>query len=183
MNLLPIEDQILLKKQYRRKVFVFLGFIVLFLAAANLILIIPAFLFLKTNGENLRNQLEIADQSPVFFRFSDMSRSLERLNSEIEFLEKQKQETRALTPALKKIVNLKTDEVSINFILFEKKKESSRTQADKITFRGNADTRSALLQFIKNLEKEESFLEVKSPPSNLLKEKGIDYSLNIFLKN
>ena len=130
----------------------------------------------------MRKQLEIASQSPVFLSFSDMSASLEKLNSEIEFLEKQKQETRALIPVLKKIINLKTDEVSIDFILFEKKKESSRTQADKINFRGGAGTRAALLQFIKNLEKEESFLEVQSPPSNLLKEKDVDYSLNIFLR-
>ena len=178
MNFLPRKSQILFKKQYKRKVFVFLAAIILFLLAVNLILLFPSYLFLKTDILNLKRQLEIASQSPVSRRFEETRNALEKLNSEIDFLNATNAGVKSAAPLLKKITDLQKktiENISIDFISFEKKE-------NKITLQGAAETRTVLLQFINSLENEDSFFKIQSPPSNLLKEKNINYSLNIFLK-
>lgn len=191
MNFLPFKNQVLLKREYKQKFFIALGFVVLFLFAINLILIPPSYIFLKARGENLKKQLEFISQSPIFFRFSELNDSLKSLNSAVSFLKEQKEETRIIAPLLKKIVESMPKEttvkVSINFISFERGgpptgNDSSTAKTDKIIVQGNAETRTALLNFIKNLKQNSNLWEIQSPPSNLLKEKNIDYTLNIFLK-
>lgn len=178
MNFLPIKNRILIRKEYKQKALLILGFVVLFLFALNLILILPSFIFLKEKGENLKKQHEFVSQSPIFIRFSELDDSLKNLNLNISFLKEQKEKTRIIAPLLKKIVESKPEktagEISINFI--------SLSESDKIIVQGRAETRIALLNFIKNLKQNANLWEIQSPPSNLLKEKNIDYTLNIFLK-
>ena len=184
MNFFPIENQILLKRRYRQKVLIFFGFIIFSLIFINLILIAPSYFFLKISGENLKKQSEIINQSPVFLRFAEIENSFKNLNLDIIFLENRGKEIRFLAPLLEKIINEKLKkaaaDISVNFISFALGNENAYKQADKIIIQGNAKTRIDLLKFVKNLEKEGGFLEIQSPPSNLLKEKDIDYTLNIF---
>ena len=178
MNFLPIETQTLFKKQYKRKVFIFFAAIVLFLLIVNLVLLFPSHIFLKTSVLDVKRQLEIANQNSVFIRFKETQIALEKLNAETDFLNTKKNEIRNIAPLFKKITDLKkeaTEDISINFMSFEKKK-------NKIALQGEAETRASLLKFINSLENKDDFLKIKSPPSNLLKENNINYSLDIFLK-
>lgn len=78
------------------------------------------------------------------------------------------------------VVEKKDKRVMIRSFLYESK-QSDKGTAAVVTLGGTADTRDALIAYVNRLKQVERFAQVYSPISNLVKDKNIDYTIQISL--
>lgn len=175
MNFLPLEDQILIKKQYKAKFFIFLGILIFILAFINLIFIFPSYTILKIKNEGLKKQLEIININPEFKNLSDIEFSLKKIRDDVNFLKDSGKKNFIFSDILKEITNLKENSISITSISFDSFNNS-------VSILGNAAARDDLIFFVKKIKDSGKFETVEFPPSNILKNKNIDYSIKAVLK-
>lgn len=173
MNFLPIDEQIKIKKRYKKRFFLFLAFALFLSALINLTLLFPSYIFLKIKNNDLKQELGILRADSIFLKSENMNGSLNVLDKNIQFLKTEKKEIVDFSEILREIIKLKNNGISITSISFEK---------DKIILLGNGKTREALLSFIQNLKENGIFKTVDSPASNLLKKENIDFIITVFLK-
>lgn len=175
MNFLPLEDQILIKKQYKAKFFIFLGILIFILAFINLIFIFPSYAILKIKNEGLKKQLEIININPEFKNLSDIEFSLKKIRDDVNFLKNSDEKNFIFSDILKEITNLKENSISITSISFD-------SSSNSVSILGNAAARDDLILFVKKIKDSGKFETVELPPSNILKNKNIDYSIKSVLK-
>lgn len=175
MNFLPSEDQIIIKKQYKFKFIFFLGIIVSFLAFINLIFIFPSYIFLKIKNEDFKKQFGVISISPEFRSLSDTELSLKKINDDIDFLKSSSDKSFIFSDILKEIIGLKENGISVTSISFDNSDKS-------FSILGNASARVDLMLFVKKIKDSGKFKIVEFPPSNILKNEDIDYSIKAVLK-
>lgn len=174
MNFLPIDEQIKIKKIYKKRFFLFLAFAVFVAALINLILVFPSYIFLKVKNNDFKQEFHAVRDDSIFLKSEKMNGFLNDLDKNIKFLKTEEKEVVEFSGILKEIIKLKNSGVFISSISFEK---------DKIVLLGNAKTREALLLFIQNLKKEDAiFKSVDSPASNLLRKENVNFIISVFLK-
>lgn len=175
MNFLPPEDQIIIKRQYKFKFIFFLGIIISFLAFVNLIFIFPSYIFLKIKNEDFKKQFGIISASREFKSLSDTESSLKKINDDIDFLKNSGDKSFIFSNLLKEITDLKESGISITSISFDNSDKS-------FSILGNAGARDDLMLFVKKIKDSGKFETVEFPPSNILKNEDIDYSIKAVLK-
>lgn len=173
MNFLPFEEQIKIKKIYKKKFFILLVFTIFFVSLINLILIFPSYVFLKIKNNGLKNDIKILLTDSNFLKSNDMNDSLKDLALNIPFLKTAEKEVIEFSDILKEIIKLKNSSISLSSVFFEK---------DKITLLGKSKNREKLLLFVQNLKENIFFKNVEYPASNLLRKENIDFTLTVFLK-
>ncbi len=77
-------------------------------------------------------------------------------------------------------MKLRPVQISVREISYER---ASKTNPERVTLKGRAQTRSELLRFQKNLESSGLFKKVHSPISNLLQEVDLGFSLVLDLES
>lgn len=184
MNFLPLKDQIEIKKQYRKRFFLILGFLFFSIAVINFLLIAPFYLFLSKENKDLKKQALADLNGGTFIKQKDMEASLKNISAGTDFLKKLDKNPINLSHFIYEIVdkmNDKTNGVSIESMNFENS-GSAGGSINKIVLRGKAKTRNDFLVFLTNLKNTEDFKEIISPPQNILKNENIDYQINLLLK-
>lgn len=171
-NLLPKTKKDIIYREYRIRLTVvglWLLFVVLIFSS---ILLVPSLL--------LSSEKERAAQE----RFAALSKSLERsgetdLNSVLNEVKSRLVLLRNEAPRmflhelLMLIVSVKTDRISLTNFSFIKSADERR----EIAISGISENRSALLSFIKALERTELFEKVDAPISNFVKDTDINFEI------
>ena len=173
MNFLPIDEQIKIKKIYKKRFFLILSFALFLASLINLILVFPSYIFLKVKNNDLKQGFNALRADSIFLKSEKMEDSLKSLDKNIKFLKTGEKEVVEFSEILKEIIKLKNTKISLSSIFFEK---------DKIILLGNGKTREALLLFIQNLKESGIFKTVDSPASNLLRKEDINFTITVFLK-
>lgn len=173
MNFLPIDEQIKIKKIFKKRFFLLLAFALFLAALINLILAFPSYIFLKIKNNDLKQGFNALRADSIFLKSKKMEDSLKYLDKNIKFLKTGEKEVVEFSEILKEIIKLKNSGISLSSISFEK---------DKIVLLGNGKTRDALLLFIQNLKESGIFKTVDSPASNLLRKENISFTITVFFK-
>ena len=187
MNLLPEENKILFKKYYLRRLFVVFVFLFFSAVFAGIIVLIPTHLLISSHKNDL------SAESAAYFKKDAKSTDnattleIEKLNNWLDFLEKTENDKK-LNVIFKNIFDKKNSGVKITSFSYEKGnvskiKDKISTDDDKISLYGKARKREDLLIFEGQLKKEWGDQKVVSPVSNLINEKGLDFSLILYIQN
>lgn len=179
MNLLPPEIKSKVEKERQRRFIVVLG---VFAAAAfliSIILLLPSFFMFSFQEKYLKNQLDVIKQSSEVKKAGEIGKIVEELNKKSELILRAKAESRPTSSHLPRIVELKPAGISLNTFNFARNKEKGIRE---FSLQGKAESRSALLEFVKKLEASQDFSKVVSPVSNLLAERNFNFSLILELK-
>jgi hypothetical protein len=179
MNLLPIEDQLIFKKEFKKKAILIAGLFIFFAEIVFLILLLPSYIFLTVKAENFNRELAIINRSPVFKRVEEIKYEMSDLNSKINLFLEQKKDIKDISAVFKNLVSVKPLGVTINFLDY--KKQDKKNARDTVLVRGEAASRKIFLDFLEKLKKDKNIMDINSPVSNLLKESDIKFSFTIFL--
>lgn len=171
MNFLPEEDKKMIRKECWRRFFVVAGPFSFLAFLIGILLLFPSYVLLKSGESDLVRQVAISEERLKRSQTGEVTPLVKDLNAKISFLEKERKTIEEKNPAIKNILEEKPPEVKINNLFLDKK---------RIVIQGFSSTRSGLLLFIDNLKKK-GFEKTESPIANIIKEKDIEFSINIEL--
>ena len=174
MNLLPPEEQKELGRERLRRFLVVSGLAVSLVFFSGAILMLPAYLALEFRRAGLERNLSISKKAPLAGEVGAIEAGIRDLNFKLELWGESAPERRQVAGPVDRILKLAPAAVSVRSIFYE---ASSKTNPERVTLKGKAGNRAALLGFADALEKSGIFKEVHSPVSNLLKEVDVDFSL------
>lgn len=172
INLLPIENKVLVKKEYLKRLVAVFGLFSLAVASVAVLLLV-FLLFLadkekKDYGEYFtleQKHLSSKGEEEVIPFVSDV-------NSKVKIFEENQKMEKKAGEIIKTIIETKTKGISINYFSLN---------GGNISFSGTARTRKELLSFVENLKKEPIFKKIDSPISNFLKENDVMFNISINL--
>jgi len=172
MNFLPEENKIIIKKEYFRRISLILGLFFLFLILTSTLFLFSILILLKDQQESFRRQLEFSEERLAKNEARDILPLIKDLNDKIFLLQSSQKNAVEKSAIIKNILSRKPEKITIKGFLFDK---------NKISIQGFSDTRDNMLGFINSLKEEQTFKKVELPISSLLKERDIEFSLNIEL--
>ncbi len=177
LNILPREQKIILRKEYRlRRIAVWLGLVLVSLAV-SLVLLVPSYFIYRVKAGDVRGELERSRKV--------LEADLQTGESAAEVAEalKNVEELKPFTPrtsvySLMRIFEGKPQTIRILDITFLAKAVDKPT----IVLRGIAADRESLTTFSRALESRSEFGSIDLPVSNFAKERNIDFSMTITVK-
>ncbi|MDP3784870.1 MAG: hypothetical protein Q8R12_02235 [bacterium] len=174
LNLLPPEEKIMVGRERLRRFIVVFGVVggaVLFL---GVILMFPSYVALMFRRLDLTRELNLSRKAPLLSEVDQIEKSIKNFNQKLLLYEKGAKNLNPISKIEEQILKLRPSAISIRTLLYE---NASKTNPERISIKGRAQTRSELLRFQKNLESSGLFKTVHSPISNLLQEADLEFSL------
>ncbi|MEK7575485.1 MAG: hypothetical protein AAB491_00150 [Patescibacteria group bacterium] len=183
MNLLPLENKIMIKKEYLRRVFVLFGTFFSLVVFSGILLILPTFYLLNNMKDDYEKQLSSYKERMDSVNSSGTFKIVSDLNKKINILKKE-QVNLALNLVIEKIINYKNNniiikKISYEKVLFKEKDKKDVIVKEKIKIDGFSLTRSDFLNFLNLIKEDKDFSNVNSPVSNLLKVNNVDFSITL----
>lgn len=175
INLLPIEDQLDIKKKHEQRLSFVIAFFILVLMVTASILLSPIFFLLFTQEKLATSQLETVNERLAIQEAGDIYAELEKLNFEISLFEENQIKIVAPSLFFKLILENKPIGVKLQSLKYENNGQKT------VVLRGISDTRANFLIFKNNLEQQRQAKKVISPVSNLLKNNDVNFVINIEL--
>ena len=174
LNLLPPEEKVMVgRERLRRFVIVFgvIGGAVLFLGVT---LMFPSYISLAFRRLDLTRELNLSRKAPLLSEVDQIENSIRDFNKKLLLYEKGAGASNPVSSIEEQVLKLRPRAVSVRTVSYE---SASKTNPERISVKGRAQTRSELLRFQKNLESSGLFKKVHSPISNLLREIDLEFSL------
>lgn len=173
MNFLPEEDKKFIKKDYASRLWAVVGFGIFFIISiADIFLFFPLVSLVyqrKINEQEaffIKRRLEIENGVSSDISIQDLNKKIDVLS----FAQNNSKNVKSLITQT--ILRIKTSQLSITKILIDN---------DKVSVAGTAETRSAFINFVEALRKEDFFKKVDAPISSLLKDKDVEFAISIQL--
>jgi Tfp pilus assembly protein PilN len=173
VNILPHKSQNELRAMYYSRLFgtFFLSTgVVIIIGAAVLI---PSYFLAQEEADASRRYADALQQTLTLGEGSSSGKMLPVLAEQVGLM-KAYQADPAIAPALKRIIGVLPDEVSIRRISFT---FLSITDG-RVTLNGNAETRAALLAFVDVLKKDAQFKGVTVPVADLVADTDLPFTLS-----
>jgi len=174
INLLPEKNKIGIKREYNaRLVFVSLVF---FFIVVMIAIIFQILLYVSISGteRSLSNKLSIYTDN-FFNNESILNSEVKNINKKLSILQKM-ESTRSIYGDIFGVITGDRGNVKITGLSYEKNKAGIM----KVRISGNSPNRESIVDFVESLNME-GFTEVNSPVSNFVKNRDIEFSVEIVL--
>ncbi len=171
-NILSQKEKLIIRKEYRMRVFaVTLAFILASILLA-IILLIPSFILTLYKGKAV---VDLSTKVPE--RVEDLATFNQKLEAAKKITAVLTPETVSYTPTaiIDVILKTKTSGNSVTSITYEKAKDN----VVSISVKGEASTRIGLLDFTRALEKQPRINKIDLPVSSFAKDTDIPYTFDI----
>ncbi|MFA4890626.1 MAG: hypothetical protein WC587_03300 [Candidatus Paceibacterota bacterium] len=178
INLLPIENKILVKKEYLKRLVLVFGFFSLITAAIAVLLLVFLLFLVDKEKNDYEEYFTLQQKHLSFLNEEEVVSFVNEINSKVKFFEENGKKEKKASEIIKIITETKTKGILINYFSLS---VGLPAQAGKISFNGTAKTRNELLSFVESLKKEQVFKKVDSPISNFLKESNVKFNVSIDL--
>lgn len=175
-NLLPNEDRINVKEEYRRRVVVFSLLFLAIALASSIVLLLPSVYILSQNGGRLKEELEEFKKAPESEDYQILAKEVRLTRSRLQALKKYP-ERFEVAEILKKVVDGKPKGAKIDTITF-----SSAEDGLKITLNGIATNRELLRTFVNSLKNDTTFTGVDVPLSSFAKAEDAEFIITLSIK-
>ena len=172
VNLLPDTQKKIIEAEYRfRTILVSLSFFIFFLIISSALLL-PAY-FLSRGKFSVASADTAMAASLTKEQADEVRRELSLLNEKLSVVSLERPGL-PVSAIISSVVSSRSAEVYIKNMIYESKGGTS-----KIDIFGTSKTRDSFLVFVENLQPAKIFSEVYSPISNLVKEKDVDFTVQI----
>jgi hypothetical protein len=171
-TLLPQQQKKSLFRQYRTRLsIVFLVFIASFFLVST-ILLLPSYVYLSFSKSTLDEQVVSLEKKIKDKSNKGIMTILGGIQSNLALIKPDETEVASV---IKKVTDDMNSDISISSFSYT----FSANNNSSLTFKGVAKTRSALIDFSKELKKELLFSGVDLPISNLAKENDISFNITV----
>lgn len=162
------------ERERLRRFVVVLGIMFGIVLSLGVILMFPSYIALIFRRRDLTRELDLSKSAPLLGEVDQIEKSIKDFNKKLLLYEKSAKNINSVSNVEEQILKLRPSAVSIRTISYD---SASKTNPERISVKGRAQTRSELLRFQKNLESSGLFKKVHSPISNLLQETDLEFSL------
>lgn len=180
INLLPPEDQAVIRREYLRRLIVMCGSLFFAAVIFSALLLLPAPIFLRSarqgavlEAETAAARLQTATEPAALATVERLSRQAARLLEADKV--KRSSPTAAMTVALQPL----PPGVKIMSFSYVNEAGSGALPSGTVTLQGEAITRAALSAYIEALRREARFSEIDLPITALLKSHDLNFSLKM----
>ncbi len=173
VNLLTVSEKKQILKEYKIRLVIVLLFASAVLIVIATIFLIPPYVMSITKYDNMSSRLEIEKK-----KISDMSgdedpiKITKDVNNKLKILNEIKSTLPNPYSITTIIIKNKPTGLLIDAILYDRDKDK-----EKITINGVAKNRETLLLFLRSMDAESEFTDVKLPISSFVKGENINFSL------
>lgn len=181
INLLPEEQKMIVRGEYRRRIIIASGWLVALALATNIVLFAPAWLAFTAQERELKRQLDAIEKGALFQQVTAIESLIRQLNFEIRQYRARDREAIRAIPAVDLVLESRGSGVMISVLSFSPPKTGN--EKAQITIAGHASDRAALLAFSDRLKARPFVESVESPISNLLRESDVDYQITAVLRS
>jgi hypothetical protein len=178
INLLPDNYKKLARKELLRRFLAVFGLFFSVLVFVQLVLFVVVFFVVNFTAEDLKRQKDVAAGLAAKENLTGIESEVAELNNLLEFYRKRQPLDGSFYNDISQILS-KSSSISINSFMFEGERCAGCTA--RITVSGHASSREELVFFVEELRNSGHFEQVKSPPSNLLAEENVDFSVTVEL--
>lgn len=172
VNLLPKQEQIKLRGLYYSRLVSAFLFVLAFVCLAGTVLLIPSYIVAKEKAESAVLKLQEATMKASGEVPVKNNIELGLLKERISILHEHNRQS-AIPYVLSRALDGRSSDIHITALTFLFKGDGEGS----ITLAGKADSRSALIAFAENLNKENTFAGANVPVSDLVQETNIPFSL------
>jgi len=177
-NVLPQEEKIAIQKEYRVRRLIVIGVFFIITLIIGLILLFPSYLVSQINAQNTASLLEAIQQELQKSKSHVATpEDISALREKIALLNAAKSSV-SVSNLFSIIVAKKGNAVQLSNFTFKKNSDGTL----ELAVGGNARTRDALTQFSRALEADPAFSAVDLPISSLAKDKDIDFTMTITVR-
>lgn len=181
INLLPIGNKRLVKREFLRRFIVVFGLSLSILLFAQIILSSSLFFLANSFAGGFNQQVVFVERIAKLKNLEDFEAKAGQLNSLLGLFHEEEKASLPISGDVFKILKLVPLSIKIDSLLFDSR--TCNDCAPSISVGGYAATRSDLRNFISALTLSGYFRNIKSPVSNLLDERDVGFSLVVELKN
>lgn len=178
INVLPENEKVLLRKEYRIRLVTVVLFIVSILLVVGVFLLTPFYILAQDKITALEIQLKQYDQSKTDSSADDLTKIISEINQNLELLNSEPSRTSIVDNVLSPILSARSNNIKISRIFYSIKMDGK----SMVELNGIAVDRVALRSFEDALRKNPNIESTKLPVSNFTKKSDIDFSINITLK-
>jgi len=175
INLLPQSEQKNITIEKDKKIALILEVLVLVFFTCFILILLSIFIYIKSyaKAENI-----ILEQRRKEFENSEIKEftdNVKSANNDFVILSNFYQEQKSSVEVLKKISNTLSQEIYLITLSYNRNEF-------QVILAGFSETRSALLDFKNNLEKESDFEGIFFPPSTWLESEDISFNVRFYIK-
>lgn len=171
INLLPESQESVVMGEYRRRLIVVTLSLFTFVCFLSLLFLLPSFILSGVKLKSLSERAALFSDKKL--EEGDSAAALTRLEGQVALM-KTRQERRDVGTLIDTVIARKGGLVVLKGFSYERRGETS-----KLDVNGTAKTRAALIAFVDRLKEQKEFSEVYSPVSNLVKDRDIDFTVQI----
>lgn len=183
INLLPTEEKKKVRTIYRARVAVVVLIFLTVLALLSLASLAPSYFAASSKYDAASLASEITESENKMLK-EDLESMAKEANKAAALLSSQNAD---LSPrgVFSEIVSLKQSGIRITGLSYSiavaAKKGEQQSREKRIAVSGAAETRESLLSFMDTLKSKDLFASADLPISNFVKERDLDFSINILL--
>ncbi len=178
INLFPPAHKKEIKKEYMRRFIVVFG--LFFVAGAIVEMVFCSVIFYRIDAyfKETEKVLELTKKVSALNKMEDLETRVDDLGRLLTAYKESMDRRQFPSLEISLILSVLPHGVAVDSFSFGREIGTGRS----VALTGTADTREVFLSFVEALRKIPSFAEIESPMSNLLKEKGVKFSLRIHEK-
>lgn len=179
INLLPAEQIIAIKSEYRRRRLVVFGVLSLAWIVILILSVLALYVLARSEHQAVDGQLAAKQKTLVGTETGGSDVGLVQLADDLKIIKAAEQMRVLPIGFLQEVLTVKPSGVKINNLLFAK--GAGTGGESTIELSGIAVSRRSLLAFLERLRADKAFIAVDSPVSNLIKESNVDFNLKLHL--
>lgn len=178
INILPENEKVLLRKEYRLRLVTVGLFMLSFILTVAFFLLIPFYVLSDNKINALNIQLGQYNVSSSDGSENNLTKVITEINQNLELLNRNQKENNLSQDILSSILSNRPAGVKFSRLFYSTSVDGKRT----IDINGQANNRTVLRSFEETLRKNKYVESTKLPVSNFTKRSDIDFSINITLK-
>lgn len=177
INLLPLREKQAANAHYRNRLLIVSLFLVTIVFIVGAIFLLPALFLGAVKERSIAEQIAIVEKSSAVRTTNEIDAIIQRARKKISLLSAQFSPRIETTTVFQSIVEHKPRSVSVQELSYSVSKDSEYT----VRMRGNAQTRSNLLNFVEVLEDQQGFSRVDLPIRYLVEDVDVFFSMTMHL--
>jgi len=176
INLIPPTEKTKIAEAYRRRFFIVFLFLSITAFLIGAIFLISPYRLAEDNTATILKNIDIVKSLNGPLETSNPEFSIKDIQKKLDILASQKSKNTAGI-LIGNIMLERPERVDINGFTYSKKKSNS-----EIEIRGMADSRDDMLDFVRTLENNQYFAKVDVPVSAFIKDKNLEFSIQVTTK-
>lgn len=181
INLLPDNEKIKIKKEYRNKILIIILTISAVVFSLSLVLLVPSLLFARAQSYLIERNTETVKKVSVAKDQEYIKKTASDINYKVSIVESSP-ENYIFSDSLNNIISSKISGVQITGVFFEKQDKKGEI-TNMFEIRGTANKREDLINFAKELESRKYFAKINLPVSNYVKDRDIEFNVQATANN